>query len=148
MQVLISSVRPSAAFLTNSASANIGRAMETKSASPSASTASATSGILIRFEVITGTETSPRTRLVTPVNARRGTIVAIVGTCASCHTKWVEIMEAPACSTAFANNAISSQLMPPSSMSIAAIRKITIKSLPTASRTRRITSTEKRMRFS
>ena len=104
--------------------------------------------MLMRLEVITGIETSSRTRLVTPVNARRGTMVAMVGTRDSCQVKWVEIIDAPAASMAFESSAISSQLMPPSSMSIAAMRKITMQSEPTASRTRRTTSTGKRMRFS
>ena len=52
--------------------------------------------MLIRFDVITGIETSSRTRFVTPVKARRGTMVAIVGTCDSCQVKWVEIIDAPA----------------------------------------------------
>ena len=41
-----------------------GRAIDTISAAPSASRASATSGLLIRFEVITGIETSGRSRAV------------------------------------------------------------------------------------
>ena len=148
MQVLISSRRPVAALFINSLSANIGRAMETRSASPRSSTSSATSGMLIRLEVMTGILTSLRTRAVTLVKAARGTMVAMVGTFASCHTKCVEMMLAPAFSSSFANSAISSQLMPPCNMSIAAIRKITMKSSPTAARTRRTTSSGKRIRFS
>jgi hypothetical protein len=44
MQVLISSARPAAALFTNSESARKGRAIDTMSASPRASTSSATSG--------------------------------------------------------------------------------------------------------
>ena len=57
-------------------------------------------------------------------------------------------MLAPAASMALARVTTSSQAMPPSSMSMAAMRKMTMKSLGTASRTRRTTSTGKRMRFS
>src|SRR5690349_22264257 len=54
MQVMISSARPSAALLTQSASASSGRAMEMRSASPAASTCSAISGRLMRFDAHTG----------------------------------------------------------------------------------------------
>src|SRR5512137_43933 len=84
MQVLISSARPAAAFLTSSGSARNGRAIETMSASPSASTFSATSGELMRFVVHTGIPTSPFSLRVTQVKAPRGTEVAMVGTRASC----------------------------------------------------------------
>jgi hypothetical protein len=57
MQVLISSARPPAALRIHSGSASSGRAIDTMSASPRASTSSATCGMLIRFEVITGTGT-------------------------------------------------------------------------------------------
>ncbi len=67
MQVLISSARPSTAFLTNSASARNGRAIDTMSASPRASTASATAGSLIRLVVTSGTRTLPLSRPVTHV---------------------------------------------------------------------------------
>ncbi len=59
MHVLISSARASAALRTNSGSASNGRAIDTMSASPSARTASATSGVLIRLVATTGTETCP-----------------------------------------------------------------------------------------
>ena len=84
MQVLISSARPAAALLTSSGSARKGRAIETMSASPSASTFSATSGVLMRFVVQTGMPTSPFSLRVTQVKAPRGTEVAMVGTRASC----------------------------------------------------------------
>src|SRR5690554_7616349 len=73
MQVLISSARSSAAFSTSSASARNGRAMETISASPSARTFSATSGILIRLVVTSGMLTSPFRWAVTLVKAPRST---------------------------------------------------------------------------
>jgi len=65
MQVLISSARPWRALRTKSASASSGRAMETMSAQPSASRRSATSGVLMRLEVISGMPTCPITCLVT-----------------------------------------------------------------------------------
>lgn len=44
-----------------------------------------TSGVLIRFVVTSGILTEPFKRDVTQTNAPLGTIVAIVGTRASCH---------------------------------------------------------------
>jgi hypothetical protein len=61
------------------------------------------------------------------VKAARGTMVAMVGTGASCQQKWVLMMFAPAASTAWPRDTISSQARPPSSMSIAEMRKITMK---------------------
>src|SRR5436190_12910591 len=57
MHTLISSARPSRALLANSGSASIGRAIDTRSASPRARIASATSGVLMRFEAMTGMRT-------------------------------------------------------------------------------------------
>ena len=148
MQVLISSSRPSNAFLTSSASASMGLAMETKSASPSANTCSATSGILMRLLVMVGMLSSLFRRPVTPENAARGTIVAIVGTADSCQVKCVLIIVAPAFSISLASNTTSSQDIPPCNISIAAIRKIKIKFSPTSARQRRIISKGKRIRFS
>ena len=54
MQVLISSARPAAALRTNSGSARNGRAIDTMSASPRASTASPVAGSLMRLVVISG----------------------------------------------------------------------------------------------
>ena len=62
MQVLISSARPAAALLRNSASASSGRAIETRSASPEARISSAVSGVLIRLDAQTGTDTSALSR--------------------------------------------------------------------------------------
>ena len=104
--------------------------------------------MLIRLLVITGTVKTLRKRPVTWANAARGTMVAIVGTGDSCQQKWVLMMFAPAASIAWASDTISSQDNPSSSMSIAAMRKIRMKRSPTASRTRRTTSTGMRMRFS
>ncbi len=61
----MSGARSSAAFFTNSASASRGRAMLTMSAQPSARISSATSGVLIRLVVISGTVTSPLSFFVT-----------------------------------------------------------------------------------
>jgi hypothetical protein len=112
MQGAISSARPSAAFRTNSGSARKGRAIDTMSAQPSASTASATSGVLMRFEVISGIVTSPISFFVTQAKARRGTEVAMVGTRASCQPMPVLRIEAPAASTAFASVTTSSHVCP------------------------------------
>ena len=49
---------------THCESANNGRAIDTMSAMPSARRLSATSGVLIRFEVMTGIVTSGRKRAV------------------------------------------------------------------------------------
>ena len=70
MQVLISSARPAAALATNSGSASSGRAIDTRSASPAARISSASSGVLIRFDAQTGTDTSAFSRAV-GANARR-----------------------------------------------------------------------------
>ena len=56
MQVLISSARPWAALLTNSASASSGRAIEIRSALPEARISSPASGVLIRLDAQTGTD--------------------------------------------------------------------------------------------
>ncbi|MCY1451162.1 hypothetical protein D9M71_680170 [compost metagenome] len=148
MQVLISSARPAAALLTKSGSARNGRAIETMSASPSASTASATSGVLMRLVVISGMFTTPRSLAVTLLNAARGTLVAMVGIRASCQPMPVLIRVAPACSMALASSSISSQVLPPSTRSSIDRRKMMMKFGPTAPRTRLTISTARRMRFS
>ena len=61
MQVLISSSRPSLAFFAQNGSARKGLARLTISAQPSASTDSATSGILMRLLVTRGIRTLPST---------------------------------------------------------------------------------------
>ena len=65
--------------LTNSASARKGRAMETMSAKPSASSVSASSGVLMRLLATTGIFSSARIALVSQAKAARGTLVAMVG---------------------------------------------------------------------
>ena len=104
-------------MLTKSGSAKNGRAIETISASPLASTDSPTSGVLIRFVVINGMLTSDFMRFVIQVNAARGTEVAIVGTRDSCQPMPVLINVAPAFSIAFAKYTTSSQGAPPSTKS-------------------------------
>ena len=96
--------------------------METMSAIPSANNPSATSGVLIRFEVITGIDTSPRSRPVRCAKAARGTLVAMVGTRASCQPIPVFRIVAPAASTARARSATSSQVLPSGTRSIRLIR--------------------------
>jgi hypothetical protein len=88
--------------------------MLTMSAAPLASTASATSGVLMRFDVTSGSFTAPDAfnRSVTHENAARGTIVAIVGMRASCHPMPVLRIDAPAASIAAASSSTSSQLDP------------------------------------
>ena len=66
----------------------------------------------MRFEVMIGIVTSPISFLVTHVNARRGTEVAMVGIRASCQPMPVLIIVAPAFSTALASCTTSSQLEP------------------------------------
>ena len=70
--------------------------METISASPRAITASATSGVLIRLDVMTGIGISARNRALTQVKAARGTEVAMVGIRASCQPIPVLKIVAPA----------------------------------------------------
>ena len=112
MQGAISAARPVAALRTKSGSARKGRAIDTMSAQPSARTASATAGVLIRFEVTMGIATSPISFFVTQENARRGTEVAMVGMRASCQPMPVFRIDAPAASIRFASITTSSQLCP------------------------------------
>ena len=117
MQVLIRSAWPALALVTKNASASSGRAMLTMSAEPSARTRSATSGVLIRLVVTSGMSipsprSSSRIFWVTHVNAARGTLVAMVGTRASCHPIPVLMMVAPAAAIALARVTASSQVLP------------------------------------
>ncbi len=109
MQVLMLAARPAAALRTNSGSASNGRAIDTKSASPAASTASATSGVLMRLLAQTGSDTSPLSLRASQVNAARGTEVAMVGMRASCQPMPEFSIEAPAASMARASSATSDQ---------------------------------------
>ena len=136
MHTLISSARPSRALLANSGSASIGRAIDTRSASPRARMASATSGVLMRFEAMTGIRTASFRWRAANVQAARGTFWAMVGTRASCQPMPWLIMSAPAASTARASAAISSAVSPPWTRSIEDTRKMTRKSRPTRARTR------------
>ena len=79
---------------------------------------SATSGVLMRFEVMTGMPTSGRSRAVSQAKAARGTEVAMVGTRASCQPMPVLIRVAPAASTALASTTTSSQVEPSGTRSI------------------------------
>ena len=65
--------RPSRVLLANSGSASIGRAMETRSASPRARMASASSGVLMRFEATTGMRTASFRWRAAKLQAARGT---------------------------------------------------------------------------
>ena len=117
MQVLMSAARPSRALATKCESASSGRAMLTMSAQPSASTCSATSGVLMRLLVISGmpmsaVRSSSRIFFVTQAKAPRGTLVAIVGTRASCQPMPVFSSVAPAAAIAFASVTTSGQLLP------------------------------------
>ena len=122
MQVLISSARPSMAFCTKNASASSGRAIDTKSASPAARIDSAISGLLIRLDAQTGTDTSALSRAVAERQAPCGTWVMIVGTRASCQPMPVLSMVTPAASSACASSTTSSQVWPPSTRSSSEIR--------------------------
>ena len=118
MQVLIACGVPRAAFFTKSGSASSGRAIDTKSATPSASSCSATSGVLMRLLVTSGIFTSPIIFLVTHAHAARGTLVAMVGTRASCQPMPVLMMVAPAASMALASCTTSSHELPSGTRSI------------------------------
>ena len=102
---------------TNSGSARNGRAIDTMSASPRASTASPVAGSLMRLVVISGMPTAPFSRRVTHANAARGTMVAMVGMRASCQPMPVLMIVAPAASTAWASATTSSHVLPPSTRS-------------------------------
>lgn len=118
MQVLMVSGRSAWALATKSGSASRGRARDTMSAQPSASNSSAISGVLMRFVVTSGMETSPMTFLVTKVYAPRGTDVAMVGMRASCQPMPVLMMVAPAASISLASCTTSSRVEPPGTRSI------------------------------
>ena len=148
MHTLISSARPSRALLANSGSASIGRAIDTRSASPAARIASATSGVLMRFDAMTGILTASLSRRAANAQAARGTFCAIVGTRASCQPiPWL-MMSAPAASTAFASATISSAVSPPCTRSMEETRNTIRKSRPTLARTAFVVSTASRSRFS
>ena len=87
------------------------------SASPRARISSAVSGMVMRFEAITGIDTCGRSRPVIHVNAPRGTEVTMVGTRASCQPMPVLMIVAPAPSTAAASASVSSQVWPSSTRS-------------------------------
>jgi hypothetical protein len=117
MQVLISSARPSADLRTKSGSARNGRAIDTMSASPRASTDSPVAGSLMRLVAMSGMPTWPLSLRVTHEKAARGTIVAMVGMRASCQPTPVLMIVAPAASTALASATTSSHVLPPSTRS-------------------------------
>jgi hypothetical protein len=96
--------------------------METRSASPPARMRSATSGVLMRLVAQTGRRTSALSLAVSQLKAARGTLVAMVGTRASCQPMPVLRRVAPAPSTARASAAISGQLEPSGTRSRSEIR--------------------------
>jgi hypothetical protein len=117
MQVLMSSARPAAALATKAGSASSGRARLTRSAQPSTSTCSPTSGVLMRLLVTSGVvmpaaRSSSRIAFVMPAKAARGTLVAMVGTRASCQPMPVLRIVVPAFTTALASCTTSGQLLP------------------------------------
>ena len=148
IQVLISSARALAALLTQSGSASKGRAIETKSATPSRSNPSATAGSLILFVTTTGNRLTRRMRSVTNAKAARGTMPAIVGTRASCQPIPVLISVAPASANAASIHCTSAKLLPCSTRSRPESLKIRMKLAPTARRVRRTISSARRPRFS
>ena len=91
--------------------------MDTMSAQPSASTCSATSGVLRRLDgtsgvVMPAAANSAFIICVTHANAARGTLVAMVGTRASCQPMPVFTMWAPPVATALPRVTISSHALP------------------------------------
>ncbi len=91
--------------------------MLTMSALPSLSTASATSGMLMRLVATTGVvmpcaRRPSRSFLVTQAKPARGTLVAMVGTRASCQPMPLFRMVAPAAITPWASCITSSQRWP------------------------------------
>ena len=118
MQGAMVSARPAVALATNWLSARNGPRHRHHVGAPSARTASATSGVLMRFEVTMGIDTSPISFFVTQAKARRGTEVAMVGTRASCQPMPVFRIEAPAASIARASCTTSSQVEPSGTRSI------------------------------
>ena len=109
--------RPARALATKKGSASSGRARLTRSALPCASRPSATSGVLMRLLVTSGickpwARSVSRIFCVTQAKAPRGTLVAIVGTRASCQPMPVLRMVAPACVMAWASVTASSQVPP------------------------------------
>ena len=138
---------PSMALAMMSPSASQGRAMETRSAQPSASTCSATSGMLMRLVVTSGTPTWPMSFLVTQANPARGTMAAIVGMRASCQPMPVLMMSAPAASMTWACSTTSPQPLPSSTRSSMLRRYMMAKSGPQAWRMRETISSGKRTRL-
>ena len=112
MQVLIACALFEAVLLTNSGSAKNGRAIETISASPRSIMSLATLGSLIRLVAITGMLMWSFIFCVTQLNAARGTLVAMVGTRASCQPIPVLMMVAPAASISLPRVTTSSQVLP------------------------------------
>ena len=106
------------ASVTKSASASIGRAMDTMSAHPVDRTSSATSGVLMRLDVMIGMPTLPISFFVTQAKAARGTEVAMVGIRASCQPIPVFRIVAPAFSISTASCTTSSWVEPLGTRSI------------------------------
>ena len=129
-------------------SASSGRAMDTASTCPRSRISSATSGVLMRLEAMSGIDTSSRRRSVNLTNAARGTDVTIVGTLASCQPMSVLIASTPWASAARASWVISSHVCPPATKSAIDWRRITGKSELTRARIESMTSRRKRCRFS
>ena len=96
--------------------------MDTKSASPDASTASAISGVLMRLLAQTGIDTSPLSLRASQVKAARGTEVAMVGIRASCQPMPELSIDAPAASMARASCATSDQSCPSGTRSMSEMR--------------------------
>jgi hypothetical protein len=108
MQVLISAARPARGLVDEFGVGQQGARHDTMSAQPSASTCSATSGVLMRLLVMTGI-VMPSARLsahlwVTQAKAARGTLVAMVGMRASCQPMPVLMSVAPAAAIALASS--------------------------------------------
>ncbi len=80
------------------------------------------SGLLIRLDAHTGTDTSALSRAVSERQAPGGTWVMIVGTRASCQPMPVFSTVTPASSSRWASSTTSSQVWPSSTRSSSEIR--------------------------
>ncbi len=150
MQVLTRSARARAALATISASARKGRAIETKSALPAASTSSATATLLIRLLAMTGrSPTAPLIAAAKRTHTPLGTICWTVGIDDSCQPMPTLIASTPPSASARANaQRFVGACVDPGIRSAPEMRKMTGKSRPALARIARKTARGSRMRRS
>ena len=122
--------------------------MEIRSAASLAIRASASCGELKRLVAMTGKRVAALMRADTQPKAPRGTMPAMVGIRASCQPMPVFSMVAPAPSICDASHSTSAPVPPSSTRSSPEMRKMMMKSRPTAARVWRTTSSASRARFS